>query len=337
MRPAISSIAISKCRPSSKVTLFAGRGALRGGRPTPPGITARALSPFRRACSLGCAILLAAANLPAAAENRANLLPQLHPGQTLTYQIRLRVAKHIRSQSRIATPAPPDLAPVDITRTIRIEVLDVAPAGPRAKLVLRAQIQDSAAAAQPAAKSFEFSIRSDGTVIPPKDVDELASEDADAWRAWLANFAIAWTIPEKGAKLGDKWSAEEPILDMPLAELHWQKESQYVRDEACPVAQSAGERCAVLLTTAILKQHSSPKDATPEDYKSRQLKTMGTATGRNDSFTYISLSTGLIVRSSEDANQSMDVLIAKLDGSNQVHYYVEAKSSTEMLLVVPAP
>jgi hypothetical protein len=306
-------------------------------RPYCPGAAASVLSARRRVCGLASALVLAAANLGIAAENRTTLLPQLHSGQTLTYQIRLRVAKHIRSQSRIATPAPPNLGPVDITRTIRINVLDVAPAGPRAKLVLRAQIQDPAAAAQPAAKSFEFSIRSDGTVISPKDVDELAPEDADAWRAWLANFAIAWTIPEKGAKLGDKWSAEEPILDMPLAELHWQKESQYVREEPCPVAQSAGERCAVLLTTAILKQHSSPKDATPEDYKSLQLKTMGTATGRNDSFTYISLSTGLIVRSSEDANQSMDVLIAKLDGSNQVHYYVEAKSSTEMLLVPSTP
>jgi hypothetical protein len=306
-------------------------------RPHCPGITVSVmLVSLRRYFTVACAILLATTN-PVTAENRSSLLPQLHVGQTLTYQIRLRVAKHIRSQSRIATPAPPDLAPVDITRTIRIDVLDVAPAGPRAKLVLRAQIQDSAAAAEPAAKSFEFSIRSDGTVIPPKDVDELAPEDADAWRAWLANFAIAWTIPEKGAKLADKWSAEEPILDMPLAELHWQKESKYLRDEGCPVAQSAGERCAVVLTTAILKQRSSPKDATPEDYKSRQLKTMGSATGRNDSFTYISLSTGLTVRSSEEANQSMDVLIAKLDGSNQVHYYVEAKSSTEMLLVAPAP
>ena len=33
----------------------------------------------------------------------------------------------------------------------------------------------------------------------------------------------------------------------------------------------------------------------------------------------------------------MDVLIAKSDGSNQVHYFVEAKSSTEMLLVLPSP
>ena len=335
VRPAISSIAIFKCRRNNSAAVFLGRGAAVL-RPYCPAVAASVLSAVRRVCGLASVLVLAAASLGVAAENRATLLPQLHPGQTLTYQIRLRVDKHIRSQSRVATPAPPEPGPVDITRTIRVEVLDTAPADPRTKLVLRAQIQDPAVA-QPPAKAFEFSIRSDGTVTPPKDVDDLAPEDADAWRAWLANFAIAWTIPEKGARLGDKWTAEEPIPGMPLAELHWQKESQYVRDERCPVAQSAGERCAVLLTTALLKQRSSPKDATPDDYKSRQLKTVGTATGRNEIFTYISLSTGLVIRSSEDATQIMDVLIAKLDGSNRVHYYVEAKSSTEMLIVPVVP
>jgi hypothetical protein len=337
VRPPISSIAISKCPQSSKVPLLAGRDTRRGGRrPAGAGAIARGIFSIRRAPALACALLLAATN-PATAENRATLLPQLHQGQTLTYQIRMRIDKHVRSQSRVAATAPPDPGPVDITRTIRVDVLDVAPADPRAKLVLRAQILDPAAAAQPAPKSFDFSVRSDGTVIPPNDVDDLAPEDADAWRAWLTHFAIAWTLPEKGARLADKWTAEEPILGLPLADLRWQKESQYLRDEACPAAHSAAERCAVVLTTSILKQHSSPKDATPDDYKSRQLKTMGTAAGRNDIFTYISLSTGLVVRSSEEAKQSMDVLIAKLDASNQVHYYVEAKSSTEMLLVPPSP
>jgi hypothetical protein len=334
VRPPISSIAISKCPQSSNVARFAGGGG--GRRPTAAGVIARRIFSIRGAGALACALLLTGTN-PVAAENRATLLPQLRRGQTLTYQIRIRIDKHIRSQSRIATAAPPDVGPVDITRTIRIDVLDVAPADPRAKLVLRAQIQDPAAAAQPSPKPFDFSVRSDGTVNPPRDLDDLTSEDTDAWRAWLTHFAIAWTLPEKGARLADKWTTEEPVLGLPLAELHWQKESQYVRDEACPVARSAAERCAVLLTTSILKQHSSPKDATPDDYKSRQLKTMGTATGRNDIFTYISLSTGLVVRSSEEAKQSMDVLIAKLDASNQVHYYVEAKSSTEMLLIPPAP
>ena len=295
-----------------------------------------ALAPGKwRATALASFLFLAAA-IFSGAEARGTLLPRLHPGQTLIYQIRLRVDKHIRSQSRVATPPPSEIGPVDILRTIRIEVLDVAADTPRAKLLLRAQILNSAAGAPPA-KSFEFAIRSDGTVTQPKEINELFAEDADVWRAWVARFAIAWTIPEKGARLGDKWTAEEPIPGLPIADLSWQKQSQYVRDEHCPVAQSPAERCAVLLTNAIIKQRSSPKDATPSDFKGRELKTMGAAKGRNEMFTYISLSTGLVVRSSEEAAQSMDVLIAKSDGSNQVHYFVEAKSSTEMLLVLPFP
>ena len=321
MRRPISSIATSKCHGSNAKA--------------PPCRGAALPRPGDRSIAFALVLLVIAVN-PVAAENRASLLPQLRQGQTLTYKIRLRVDKHIRSQSRIATPPSSGLAPVDTLRTIRIDVVDVAAGNPRAKLVLRAQIQDSAAISS-TAKSFEFAIHSDGSVIPPKEIDELSPEDADAWRAWIARFAIAWTVPEKGAKLGDKWFAEENIPGLPLAELSWQKESQYVRDEPCPVAQFPGERCAVVLTTATIKQRSSPKDATPSDYKSRQLKTMGTAKGRNEMFTYISLASGLVVRSSEDATQSMDVLIAKSDGSNEVHYYVEAKSSTQMLFALPSP
>ena len=93
----------------------------------------------------------------------------------------------------------------------------------------------------------------------------------------------------------------------------------------------------MLLTTAKLVQKSSPKDATPEDFKLHQLKTMGTAKGSNEIITYISLTTGLVVRATEDATQQMDVLIAKADGSNGVRYNVDAKSQLEVLLLTQAP
>ena len=94
--------------------------------------------------------------------------------------------------------------------------------------------------------------------------------------------------------------------------------------------------CAVLLTIATLAQKSSPKDATPEDFKLHQLKTMGTAKGSNELITYISLTTGLVVRATEDATQQMDVVVAKADGSNGVHYNVDAKSNLEVLLLTEA-
>ena len=271
---------------------------------------------------------------PVEAQNRPSLLPQLHSGQKLTYQIRVRINKRTRSESHVATPSTTGEGPVDILRTIDVEILDVAPGNPRAKLVLRVRIQDPSIS-PPDTKSLELSIASDGTVIPPPGADALSSEDAQAWQAWLARFAVAWTLPAKAPKLGEKWTADEPIDGTPLARLSWQKESQYLRHEKCPGAPSPDEQCAALLSTATLRQRSSPKDATPDDYKQRDLKTKGTATGRNETFTYISLRTGIVVRSSEEAHQLMDVLIAKSDGSNQVHYNIDATSSTEMRLITP--
>jgi len=97
------------------------------------------------------------------------------------------------------------------------------------------------------------------------------------------------------------------------------------------------ETCAVILTTAALKQQSSKKDATPEDYKLHELQTMGTARGENQVIAYISLKTGLVVRATEEGSQAMDVVVAKKDGTNRVHYSVDAKSNSEVLLVADPP
>jgi len=93
----------------------------------------------------------------------------------------------------------------------------------------------------------------------------------------------------------------------------------------------------VLLTTAKLKQKSSSKDATPEDFKLHELRTMGTAKGTGEIVTYISLTSGLVVRATEETSQFMDVVVAKADGSNHVHYNVDAKSHAEVLLVTETP
>src|SRR6266700_1137828 len=85
------------------------------------------------------------------------------------------------------------------------------------------------------------------------------------------------------------------------------------------------------------KQNSSSKDATPEDFKLHELRTMGTAKGTNEIITYISLKSGLVVRATEETSQFMDVVVAQADGSNRVHYNVDAKSHSEVLLVTETP
>jgi hypothetical protein len=97
------------------------------------------------------------------------------------------------------------------------------------------------------------------------------------------------------------------------------------------------ETCAVILTTAVLKQDSNGKNTTPEDFKLHELRTAGTARGANRIITYISLKAGLLIRATEEASQQMSVTVAKADGSNRVHYDVNAKSRSEVVLVTLTP
>jgi len=67
------------------------------------------------------------------------------------------------------------------------------------------------------------------------------------------------------------------------------------------------------------------------------LRTYGSAAGQNESILYISRLSGLLVRSTEDAQQSMDVIVGLTDGSNQVHNRIDAKSHSEIELLSDTP
>jgi len=95
----------------------------------------------------------------------------------------------------------------------------------------------------------------------------------------------------------------------------------------------ASEPCAVILVRAKLRQKSPTKDSTPQDYKLNNLKTRGIVSGQNETILYISRSSGLLVRATEDAQQSMDVSIALSDGSNQLRSSLAAKSRSEIVLL----
>jgi hypothetical protein len=201
----------------------------------------------------------------------------------------------------------------------------------------------------PNGKSIEFTISSDGSVNGVIGLDSLFPEQQQAWQQWVARFALAWTLPAEGVKSGEKWKWDQSEqAAAPIAGLQWARESNYVNEEPCQatplsiqgeVAPSPGlaDTCAVLLTNSTLIQKSSPKNATPEDFKLHDLRTTGTAKGASEIITYISLKTGLVVRATEETTQAMDVVVATADGSNRVHYKVDAKSHSEVLLVTQTP
>jgi hypothetical protein len=316
---------------------------------------------------LVCALLLLASPRGAGSRTeRVILLPKLHAGQTVTYEMRFRLDKNIRTQSTVVSPLGPSGEQINVTGLLRVNVVEVQGAGGRAVIHAQTQFEtpnsDTALTvpevehslggvqrADPKGKIVEFTIAGDGQVDDVKGLDALIPEQQQAWGEWVSLFAMAAAFPEKGVKRGEKWESDEAEKSAaPIGGLVWLKRSSYVRDEPCSAAQltidgqaseanQPPETCAVILTTAALKQESSRKNATPEDFKLHELQTMGTARGTNQVIAYVSLKTGLVVRATSEASQSMDVVVAKTDGTNRVHYNVDAKSNSEMLLVAEMP
>jgi hypothetical protein len=331
----------------------------------PPRILIIAAHFMKWKLNLAAGMLLLAVAIAAAADQRVSLLPRLQAGQIITYLIRYQSVKNVKTESTVAAPMAPSAAQLDAHGLLQIEIVDVQQAN--GKLAIQAKGRfltlDSGVWVKkpgdkkpnwnpqridPQGKSIEFTILPDGSVEKITGLDSFFPEQQQAWQEWAARFAVPWTLPSQGAKIGDKWKSEQSEqAAAPIAALSWARDFIYVRNDPCRPSQLSitgelspasgpSDTCAVLLTTAKLTQKSSPKDATPEDFKLHELKTMGTAKGANEIITYISLTTGLVVRATEEANQHMDVVVAKADGSNRVHYNVDATSHSEVLLVTEA-
>jgi hypothetical protein len=298
-----------------------------------------------------------------AATTRNTLFPKLYTGQTFTYLVQFRTQKNVRTESRVVTSSGPQNVLSDAQWILHLEILAVHPQGDRAAIRARAQFQsvDSVPSSKrpfseapstqrlpnPDPKFVEFTILPDGRADSVTGLEALFPEQREAWRQWLRQFAIAAVFPPGGVKRRQAWKSTEPEESpSPIVRLQWDKQATYVRDEPCSALQlgetrlatpkkSQPEMCAVVLTHAVLKQKSSPKDTTPSDFKLHDLRTTGTASGTNETISYISLQSGLVTRVIEDAKQFMDIVIAKSDGSNQVHYNIDAASHTEVLLLAP--
>jgi hypothetical protein len=297
---------------------------------------------------------------------RVNLFPRLQAGQTVDYQISYHSDKHVKTESTVIVAAPEDSAKIDVNALLHLEILGVQAQGDRAVIHARTkfevldsdshfkvpnneppapQVQEQ----DPNAKFIEFTILPDGRLDQVTGLDALFPEQQQAWQEWASRFLLAAAFRGPGVRIAQKWNSEEAEKSSsPIAGLRWMRESTYVRDEACRAVQLTAqggvassdaetETCAVILTTAALKQDSKVKNTTPEDFKLHELRTAGTARGANRIITYISLKAGLLIRATEEASQQMNVTVAKADGSNSVHYDVNAKSRSEVVLVTLTP
>jgi hypothetical protein len=279
--------------------------------------------------------------------------PRLRSGQILFYRIDFSSSRDLKTESRVTTPLIPSAERTSGSALLQVEVLEASAYPFRLKTYYSERQPDTAAgssapesnAASGADKVIEVTIASNGIASQIKGFDQLSPPQQFAWSDWLGRFTASMTHANGTLHPGQKWeSSEVETAPAPIAGLLWKKKSQYVHDERCPAPVASSEAksieisrasnpCAVLLVRSALWQKSSPKNSTPQDYKLRNLKTRGTASGTNETILYVTLATGLLVRSTEDAKQSMDVFVALADGSNQVHYALNAKSHSEILLL----
>ncbi len=289
--------------------------------------------------------------------DRVRLAPQLHSGQILFYRIDFSSSRKLQTESRVTTSPVPSAESLNVSALLQVEVIEATATRFRLKTYYserdRAGSGVSAAGADSgetsaADKVVEVTISANGIASQIKGFDQLSSAQQFVWSDWLEQFTSSMGYAKAGLHLGQKWQSSEPeTAASPIAGLVWSKKSEYVRDERCHAAvepakpgshifSAPSDGCAVVLIRATLRQKSSPKNSTPEDYKLRNLRTHGTASGQNESILYILRDSGLLVRATEDAQQSMDVLIELSDGSNRVHNTLDAKSRSEILLLPDA-
>ncbi len=162
--------------------------------------------------------------------------------------------------------------------------------------------------------------------------------------------------------IGQKWTNDRPLDNTPLAGLTFHTESTYVRDESCPttgaksdadaVADDAARAnaaapaaaspadvalesvCAVILTQfRIFRPGSAHGDATPDGYLHNGLRTSGTWTGSGQSLDSISLSTGMVVRSTQTGVQDMDFSIVSAASGSKMQYKGHVDSNSEIVLL----
>jgi hypothetical protein len=295
-------------------------------------------------CGRWLLLFVSAASIPTfivAGSHSTLRAPQLRAGQKFAYRVHYQTDKVTRSESRIVTPLVPEREKTDTECLLRVEIIGVQGAGANRLVLLHTQVlpADGSARAKGDDGVVELALLPDGQASKISGLNALLPNEQSLWRQWVAQFAQSWTFPVEGVKPGEKWKKDEPVLGAPLAKLRWDKQFEYVRDQICPLSVETGKaakssgKCAAIVTTTTMKQHGSHDEATPDDYKTAQLKTSGTAQGKTQLVTYISLQTGLVERATEDSAQTMDVLIAKADDSNKAHFNVDATSHTEIILV----
>lgn len=289
-----------------------------------------------------------------AANHRVRLAPRFTPGQTLLYRIEARTTTTGTTTTPIVNPEGGTKSSQAIHLLVRLDVLDTQPApGAVPRTVrLRATYEKASAESEsdvfdPEAASLgdqygrleghslEFTMNPGGQVGDFQGLEGVFTDcsAAEPVVSWLEGLSSGTSFPREGVSVGQKWNSERPLAGAPLSGLIWRTESAYLRNEPCKSSGSASE-CAVILTRfKILRRGSVHPDATPEDYRRNGLRTSGSWTGSGESLDSISLSTGLLVSSTQTSTQDMDYEITSASTGSSIHHKGRVETHSEIALL----
>lgn len=211
-------------------------------------------------------------------------------------------------------------------------------------------------------RSIEFIMEPDGKLSSVAGLEDILSNPSttQSVRSWMTGLSSGAGFPQDGIAIGQKWSNEQPLTGTPLDGLVWRTEATYLRNEPCRTAattsadigaaaappQSASvapladdESCAVILTRFEIVHHGSKDDSTPEDYRRNSLRTSGTWTGTGQSLDSISLTSGLLISSTQTSTQDINFEVTSVRSGSRMTYKGHVESQTEIRLLpqTPAP
>jgi hypothetical protein len=314
--------------------------------------------------AVACLAFLAL-SLRAAPSNRVHLFPRFTPGQTLRYQIETRTAANSKMETPIENPEAASKSKETVSLILRLEILNPLPGNndPPGSVRIRATYEKSSATFESDAydpggsnipdqyknlegRSLEYTIEPDGQLVHLAGIDDLLANRsvAENVHSWMNGLSSSARIPKEGIEVGQKWSSERPIEGVALGGLIWRNQSTYLRDEPCNstdgppkaagTAQPESASCAVIVTQFKVNRNG---DTTPDDYARQALDTSGTWTGSGGSLETISLSTGILIRSTQTATQNMDVQILSTRSGSKMHYTGHVESQSEISLLPASP
>lgn len=269
-------------------------------------------------------------SLAVSAAEKTRIAPKFTPGETLRYQIESHTADSVKVTTPITDPEGGSRSSQILDLLVRLEVLAPAASSAPGATRFRVTYEKCHAEADSDAfdptgpsfedqyahiegRSFEFTLDADGRITDLTGLDAVFPNRAAASPgfSWLDSLFPAALFPREGVSIGEKWKSEHPVTGMPLDDLVWLSDSTYLRDESCAATPGVEpSACATILTRYRMSRRGSPhSEATPRDYRENGLRTSGEWSGSGDDLDSISVSTGLLLSSTQNSTQDIDYTI----------------------------